>query len=285
MEMRTIPDSGTVFGVAEIGLIKLGNATRLSHLYQHNPLRVLFPTPEPGDALLAVLVTTSGGLVAGDRIRIEVRVGPGAIGHVTAAAAEKAYRSIGRTTEIAQFISVERGAWLEFLPQETILFDGARLSRHLTVELGPGSGFLGGSIIAFGRRAGGEHFTQGRCSDNLEVHCAGRLVWGDSLRLSGNVPALMQHPACFGGAAACATLVLAPPAGDPRKYIDAARAVQQRDSADGLISGITAVNGVLVARWLSADLLPLRRAFAELACYFRHAAMGLPARLPRLWHV
>ena len=96
---------------------------------------------------------------------------------------------------------------------------------------------------------------------------------------------MMADPACFDGAEACATL-------DPRaaatairaRYLDAARAVQQRSAAAGLRAGVTAVNGLLVARWLG-DAVSLRRAYADLACHLREAAMGLPPRLPRLWHV
>jgi urease accessory protein len=111
-------------GAAEIGFRQIKGVTRLDHLYQHDPLRVLFPTPAAGEAALAVLVTTSGGLVAGDRLEIAVRLAPGALAHVTASAAEKIYRSSGRTTVIEQSLSIGADAALEFLPPETILFEG-----------------------------------------------------------------------------------------------------------------------------------------------------------------
>jgi urease accessory protein len=260
-------------------------ATRLAHLYQHDPMRVLFPAPEAGDASLAVLVTTSGGLVAGDHIRLAIGLDPRAVAHVTAAAAEKIYRSTGATTEIQQELSIERAAWLEYLPPETILFDGARLRRHTTLTLAPGAGFLGGDILVFGRRARGERFTHGLLHDEWQVTRDGRLSWGDALHLDGDIAATMADPACFDGAASCATLVLAPPSGDPRGFVAEARAVQQQSLSPGMRAGVTAVGGLVVARWLAADPLPLRRAFADLACHFRRAAMGLPPRLPRLWHV
>ena len=232
-----------------------------------------------------MLLTTSGGLVAGDSLSIAIGLDPGAVAHVTASAAEKIYRSTGATTQIAQTLSVASGAWLEFLPPETILFDGARLRRHTTVALSPGAGFLGGGIIVFGRRARGEGFTRGLLHERLEVSRDGALAWGDALHIDGDVAAIMADPVCFAGAAACATLILAPPDGDPRGYIDAAREVQGRSAAAGLRAGLTAVGGLLVARWLGQDALRLRRAYADLACHLRAAAMGLPPRLPRLWHV
>jgi len=278
-----------VHGVAEIGFALRDGATRLTHLFQHDPMRVLFPAPEPGDASLAVLLTTSGGLVAGDQIRISVRLEPGAVAHVTAAAAEKIYRSTGATTAIAHEISVDGDGWLEFLPPETILFDGARLRRRTTIALAPGAGFLGGGILVFGRRARGECFTHGFLHDEWQVSRAGTLIWGDALHLDdddrGDIAAIMTDPACFDAAAACATLILAPPRGGPRGFVADARVIQQQSLSPGLRAGVTAVGGLIIARWLGPDPLALRRRFADLACHFRQAAMGLRARLPRLWHV
>jgi urease accessory protein len=273
-----------VSGVAEIGFAAREGATRLSHLYQSHPMRVLFPAPEAGDISLAVLLTTSGGLVAGDRIRVAIRLGPGTLAHVTASAAEKIYRSTGATTRVAQDMSLESAAWLEYLPPETILFDGARLRRHTAIALAPGAGFLGGGILVFGRRARGECFTHGFLHEEWQVRRAGALIWGDALHLDGDVALLMADPACFDSAAACATLILAPPAGDPRGFVAGARAIQQQSLSAGVRAGATAVGGLLVARWLGPDGQKLRRAFADLACHLREAAMGLPARLPRLWH-
>jgi urease accessory protein len=279
-----LPGAGGVCGAAEIGFAAIGGASRLRHLYQHDPLRVLFPLPEPGEGVLAVLVTTSGGLVAGDDLNILLRAEPGAVAHVTTSAAEKVYRSTGATTSITQSCSIAPGGWLEYLPQETILFDGARLRRHTIVELAASAGFVGGGIIVFGRRARGERFTAGLLHERIEIHRDGRLVWGDALHIDGDVASIMADPASFDNAAACATLVLVPPNGDPARFVDSGRAVQQRSATMGRRAGITVVNGIVVARWLAAEPAALRRAFAELACHWRQAAMGLPPRLPRLWH-
>jgi urease accessory protein len=271
-------------GTAEIGFAVRAGATRLSHLYERNPLRVLFPAPVADDLPVAVLVTTSGGLVAGDRIDIAVTMGEGAAAHITGSAAEKIYRSTGMTTQIDQALSVGGGGWLEFLPPEAILFDQARLRRHTRVELTEGAGFLGGGIVVFGRIAMGERFSAGLLHEAWDVFRDGDLVWGDALHVEGDVAATMADPACFAGAEACGTLVLAPPQGDPRALLDAARGVQRQSAAEGLRSGVTAVNGLLVARWLG-EAVTLRRTYAELACHLRRAAMGLPPRMPRLWHV
>jgi urease accessory protein len=271
-------------GVAEIGFRQIDGITRLDHLYQHDPLRVLFPTPAAGDAALAVLVTTSGGLVAGDQLEINVRLAPGALAHVTASAAEKVYRSTGPTTVIDQSLSIGAAAALEFLPPETILFEGARLRRATIVELAAGAAFLGGDIVVFGRRARGERFTHGFLHEVWEVRRDGTLVWGDALHLEDDLGRIIDDPACFDGAAAFATMILACRE-DPRGVLDRARAILCAGAAPGLRTGVTTLAGIIVARWLAEDAALLRRAYADLACHFRSTALGLPANLPRIWHV
>ena len=271
-------------GAAEIGFARRDGVTRLAHLYQADPLRVLFPIPEAGDPIEAAIVTTSGGLVGGDRIDVAIRVDRAASAYVTASAAEKIYRSTGATTVVRQSLAVADSAALEFLPPETILFEGARLQRETAVEIGNGGAFLGGDIMVFGRRARGEHFTKGLLRTVWEVRQQGRLVWGDALHLDGDIAGVVDNPACFGGAAGFATLMLAPAGNDPQKFVDGARGVQAA-APEGVRAGVTAVAGLVVARWLAADAALLRRAYADLACHLRCEAMGLPCRLPRIWHV
>jgi urease accessory protein len=272
-------------GAAEIRFDRRNGVTRLVQLYQRDPLRVLFPGPARGDPPVAVIVTTSGGLVAGDRLDIHVELAPGAAAHVTASAAEKVYRSTGRTTTIKQTLSIGPGAALEFLPPETILFDGARLQRETIIDLAPGSAFLGGDIVVFGRRARGERFASGFLREVWELRCDGDLVWGDALHLEADVGRIIDDPACFDGAAAFATMILSAPAKDARNLLEMARVVQSSSAATGLRAGATIIAGLVIARWLAVDAVMLRRAYAELACHFRSAALGLPDRLPRVWHV
>ena len=272
-------------GAAEIRFSLRDGISRLSHLYQRDPLRVLFPAPARGDPPVAVIVTTSGGLVAGDRLDIRVELASGAAAHVTGSAAEKVYRSTGRTTIIKQTLSIGPGAALEFLPTETILFDGARLQRETIIDLAPGSVFLGGDIVVFGRRARGERFASGLLREVWELRRGGDLVWGDALHLDDDVGRIIDNPACFDGAAAFATMILSPPADDAHSLLESARVVQSSSATTGLRAGATTIAGLLIARWLAADAAVLRRAYADLACHFRSAALGLPDRLPRVWHV
>jgi urease accessory protein len=149
----------------------------------------------------------------------------------------------------------------------------------------PGAAFLGGDILVFGRRARGEHFARGFLREVWEVRREGRLVWGDALHLEDDISGVIDDPACFDGTAGFATMILAPAARDPRSLLDRAREIQSATAASGLRAGVTAVAGLVIARWLAADAAALRRAYADLASHLRQVEMGLPPRLTRFWHV
>ena len=133
-------------GVAELVFAARGPGSGLAHLFHSDPCRVLFPRAEIGHPPTAVLLTISGGLTGGDRLRLNITARDGAAATVTSGAAEKIYRSLGPDTSIDIRIGVER-AWLEFLPQETILFEGSRLRRNTEVDLSAGARFLGCEML------------------------------------------------------------------------------------------------------------------------------------------
>jgi urease accessory protein len=270
-----------VHGAATLSFIRRDGATRVADLYQRAPLRVLFPAE--GDLGLAtgIVATTSGGLVGGDRLDITVDVGDGAGALVTAQAAEKIYRSPGADCDVRLALTAGAGAWLEWLPQETILFDGARLRRNNSVAIEQGGRVLAGEILVFGRRASGERLNSGFIHEAWQVRRHGRLVWTDALRLQGNLAVALALPACLAGAAAIATLVYV---GDDAP---AALAFARDDASagDDLLFAATLVGGILVGRWLARDAMQLRIAFGRFWAMLRHRIAGLPAVLPRVWSV
>ena len=162
----TSPSSAAgVHGVVELAFAADGDETRLSVLYQRAPLRVLFPKVYGGSMPTAVLVTTSGGLVGGDSMDVSVVARAGSSALVTAQAAEKVYRSTGADCRIHMRLKVEDDGWLEWLPQETILFEGARLRRITELDIGRGGRAMAGEILVFGRTASGETLTRGLVRD------------------------------------------------------------------------------------------------------------------------
>jgi urease accessory protein len=274
-------DANLADGRAEIVFVADGARTRLAHLYQHEPLRVLFPTAPAKDCLQAALVTTSGGLVGGDRLTIDIHATPGASALVSPQAAEKVYRSTGAECHVGVSLTAEAGSWLEWLPQETILFEDARLRRSTCIDAAADARVFAGEMLVFGRVGSGERFSHGLVRDAWDVRRAGALVWADALLLADDAAAVLAHPAGFDGAVACATAIYA--AFDaPQRLADARQALG--DPSD-VRCGATLINGVVVARFLSRRPLALRMAFGAFWKSFRHAVAGLPPVLPRLWNV
>ena len=274
--------AAAVHGAAEVTFARKAGKTRLAGLYQRDPLRVLFPDIPEGEPPTAVVVTTSGGLVGGDRLDVSVSVGAGAAAMVLGQAAEKVYRSTGPVSRIDVSLAVANQGWLEWLPQETILFEAARLHRRTRIDIAPEGRLLAGEILVFGRVASGERLTRGLVRDAWEIRRQGRLAWADALHLEDGMEDALADPACFDGAAAYATIVYA--ADGPERLLATARDLLGAGDAD-LRAAASVVNGVLVTRWLGRDAHGLRRAFGSFWAGFRHAAAGLPEALPRLWHV
>ncbi|WP_052710024.1 urease accessory protein UreD [Azospirillum thiophilum] len=272
-----------VHGAATVRFDRRHGETRLATLYHHDPLRVLMPTPRRGDLPIAVLATTSGGMVGGDRMDVALSAGPGARALVTTQAAEKVYRSTGADCRIDTVVTVEDGAWLEWLPQEAIVFEGSRLRRLTRLDLSGDGRAIAGEMLVFGRAAFGETVTRGLIRDAWEVARDGRLIWADALHLDDDIGEALAHPAGFGGAAACATLLHA--AIDAARHLDAIRALAEPLSLEGARIGATALDGLLVVRILGGDARAVRRAYAALWSGLRAETAGLPTRLPRLWEV
>ncbi|MBM3649119.1 MAG: urease accessory protein UreD [Alphaproteobacteria bacterium] len=262
---RASGESRVVFAVRD-------GATRLADLYQRDPCRVLFPDPEPGEPPQAVLVTTSGGVTDGDRLAVEIKVGPGAEAVVTTQAAEKVYRAAhaGDHCTIDVAVTVGAAATLDWLPQETIVFEGARLKRRTVAEVAPGGALLACEMVVLGRAASGERFRSGLLLDIWSVRRAGRLAWTDALRVEGETPA----GAGFGDANALATVIGV--WDEPQPRLEKARALL--DAADKVRAGATLVNGVMIARLLG-EATAVRQASTRLLGDFRGR------HLPRVWHI
>lgn len=279
LALDSVPPLQRGDGVAEIAFSAATGRTRIAHLYQKAPCHVLFPDLPGGDLMTAVVATTSGGVTGGDRLRLELVAGDGASALVTTQAAEKVYRSLGADCTIDIRIEANAGTWFEWLPQETILFNHSHLRRSTTVEAQSGARLMAGDILVFGRLSHGEVFDHGFLHDSWQVVTNGRLMWMDALRLDGEVMTALGDPAGFGSAVSMATFVYV--ADDAGGQLEAAR---EQLSDSRLHCGATCVNGVLIARFLSADAQILRVAFGEFWAAFRQRFRGLPARLPRIWN-
>lgn len=240
---------------------------RRQQIYEDGPLRARFPNVSSGD-LEAVLVNTAGGIAGGDQHDVDIGVGEGAALTVTTAAAEKVYRTLGPPSEIAVSLSVGAGGRLNWLPQETILFDNARLDRGIDVELAADASVLIAEAVVFGRTAMGEAVRQGAFRDRWRVRRDGRLIFAETIRLDGEIERLLAEPAVADRGIAFATVLSVP--GDDIK-VELVRTQSYRGEV-----GISAWNGFAVARLCAKDGKSLR---SDLAIVI--AALG--GALPRIW--
>ncbi|WP_340119497.1 urease accessory protein UreD [Pelagibius sp. 7325] len=270
-----------VAGEAVLEVRASGGVTRLADLYQRDPLSLRLPRPGRGDIFEASLITTSGGIVGGDKLDVAVLAGEGARLRVYPQAAEKVYRSLGTDSRIAVNLKAAAGAWLEWLPQETILFDGARLRRDTLVTLVPGARVLAGEFLVFGRRASGETLSHGLIHDGWRVHRDGRLIWADALHAEGDLAAPLNSIACLGGVTAYASLLYA--ADDAPAKLTALRALLPAEGPQAR-AALTAVNGLVIGRFLG-EARAVRDSYSAFWAAARAELAGLPPTLPRLWHV
>ena len=268
-------------GGAKLSFAQDGDVTRLVELEQSAPLRVLFPKVAHGEPPLAAITTISGGLVGGDEIAIDVELAPKARACALGQAAEKVYRSTGPDSVVEVSLEVGRGAWLEWLPQETILYDGARLDRATEAIVHPHGRLLAGECLVFGLAASAEPMLTGRVRDSWRIRDhAGALRWADSFSVEGDVSAVLASPACLGGARAYATALYV--GADAGAHLTAARELVETKEVR---SGATLRGEVLIARWLGEDPLKVRRGFERYWKGMRRIAAGLGGELSRLWHV
>jgi urease accessory protein len=269
-------DTDTIFAANRaVGRVTLDakwaeGATRRGRVHEQGGLRVRCPGP-PAPELEAMIVNTAGGMAGGDTFDLDFKVGPGARLLVTTAAAEKVYRTLGCETTIAAKLDVAAGGELAWLPQETILFDRARLRRTIEIDLAADARLLMAEAVIFGRAGMGETVTEGLLFDRWHLRRSGRLIHAESVRLDGNMAEKLAQPAVAKGGIATATVLSVP--GD-ETTVAAARAAARECHGE---VGVSAWNGLAVVRLIATDGAALRH---DLACVLTSIRGG---RLPQLW--
>jgi urease accessory protein len=189
---------------------------------------------------------------------------------MTTAAAEKIYRSPGSPAKLNIALKIGSGAHLGWLPQETILFDRARVERRFDIELDDAASLLLCEIVVFGRAAMGERMEQGEFIDCWRVRRGGRLVFAETIRLDGHIGAKLLRPAVAKGGAAIGTALIVP--GD-ESIVERIR--EAASSFAGEV-GVSAWNGFAMARFCAQDAAALR---ADMMAVLARTG----AALPRLW--
>ena len=237
--------------------------------------------PEGEHICHAVIVHPPGGIAGGDNLHIGVAVGDHAHALITTPGATKWYKANGKQSSQVVDIDVAPGAVLEWLPQETIVFNQADSLSATTIHLAADALYIGWEILCLGRTASGETFAAGRHRQRFALRQHGSLLWNEQGTLDGG-GAVLSSPVGFAGAPVCGTM-LAAGRPVPQSLLDAARAaIASQDYAPRL--ALTRLPNLLAARYLGQSSEEAKLAFALLWTILRPALAGQEAVTPRLWN-
>ena len=265
-------------GSCRIVLGSSERGTRVMDVYQKSPIRVLFPRTSGSRVEEAVLVNTSGGVAGGDRLQTDVMAMEDASIAVTTQAAEKVYRALKESAHVLTTLKARDTARLAWLPQETIVFNRARLTRETRIEITSGSELLALEWLMLGRTAHGEKLSAGTVTDHWRIVKDGRLVWADSFRITDEVVPHFCRKALLSDCTAIATMV----------YFGSeleARLELVRDLAPSLAChcAVTLVGGLVVARFAARTSYDLRTALRNVLQQFGNGLAHGPFQVPRMW--
>ena len=257
-------------GAVRLGVHIRDGVTCRGDLHESGSLRVRFPSPET-EGLSGVFINTAGGIAGGDRFDIGVTASEGARLTLTTAAAEKIYRAPGPAAQLAIALKAEARAHLAWLPQETILFDRARIKRRIDIDLAEDASLLLCEIVVLGRTAMGEKMLHGEFVDRWRLRRGGRLVFAETIRLDGDIGTKLARPAIAKGGCAIGTALIVP---GSEEVVERIR--EASDTFGGEV-GISSWNGFAMARFCAQDAARLR---ADMMTVLgRVSGMALP----RLW--
>lgn len=192
--------------------------TTLAKMQFSGPLRVqrpFYPEDAPQSApgrpgasrpCHCCLLHPPGGLVSGDDLSLDVRLEQGAHALLTAPSASKFYAADSHNVAQRQTNNLRvAGGLLEWLPRETIIYDGARAEMCTAVELDAASACIGWEMICLGRPAAGETFTTGSVRQSLMLSRDGLPLLHEVLRFEAG-DALQKSACGLGDQPVAATL-------------------------------------------------------------------------------
>jgi urease accessory protein len=249
------------------------NGTTIHSLKESGGYRLKFPHAPICEA---IIVNTGGGMAGGDHLNVRLNLGKNAQVMCSTQSAEKIYRSDGAVSVIENRLQLADQAHLVWLPQETILFDRARLRRQLNVNMSSSAQFLACEILVLGRHAMGETLQDAELVDHWDIFRDEHLVYAERLRLQGDLQKHLKRKAVGGGARAIATLLYVSQNAESR--LDDLRNFMSQNPEDCTEWGASAWNGLLCLRALSSNPFVLRRVMALCLTYLNQNP------LPRVWY-
>jgi len=221
-----------------------GNTTQPTQVYTTAPYKLQRPFYPQGKGICySTIFHTAGGMVGSDRLSQSITLHPRTHVVITTTAASKIYRSNGFTAFQTVSLDVGEKACLEYLPRETIVFNGARYQQQLKVNLASTATWLGWEIVRFGRSARGEQFLHGDWRSGTEVWQNGQLIWLDRPWLPAGKP-ILENPHDLNGYPLIGTLVwLGKPV--PEEIISQARTLWNARATTGEAGTTQLISGLL----------------------------------------
>ncbi len=267
---------------------EVNGATRtvMTERNHFGPLRILKPLYPETDAIChAVIVHPPGGIVAGDSLAVDLRVDSGAHALATTPGAQKWYRSTGAAASATTRLHVADDAHLEWMPQETMVFDGARAKQTLEIRLASKAIFFGWEMLCLGRTTRGERFATGEFRQSIRLVRAdgGAPLWRECMVLTGNDP-LMSSPLGFRGLPVTATAWIALPDFESGLVsADVLAAVRAELGEAPLAAASSPEAGVIVIKAMGAAPEAVRNLLIGVWKRIRLQVFGREPQLPRIW--
>jgi len=272
-------------GALDLAFAADGGATRLARRAHRGPFVVQRPFfPEGPEVCHVYLLHPPGGLVGGDELRLDLRVETGAHTLVTTPAAGKAYRTLGPVARQTHTLTVETGGVLEWLPQETILYDGCSVELETRVDLGRKARFFGAETVVFGLPARGAPFARGSCRPTFELRREGAPIFVERGRFDGGASS-ERAPWGLAGATVLTLMVAAPAPDDAAVQELRARAASCGRDKNDQRAAVTVLGDqeALVVRHLGARAEEARAFVQAIWSRVRPGVLGRAAVAPRIW--
>jgi len=271
-------------GGGRLSVKQSAGESRIDRLFQEGSARIRIPRVPRGYPLEAVLINTAGGLTGGDHMEWSFEAGVGASMTLATQACEKTYKAHGTSeARVSVQLKLNAKSSLAWLPQETILFDRARLARTIEVDMVPGSRLLMVEPLVFGRLAMDESVVEGHFRDCWRIRQDGQLLHAENMKMGPHIADSLTRSAVAGGGLAVATVLLIAPEAEAR--LDAARQlIGQSGGASHVLmrSPGAAVNetGKLLARIVARDSYELRKVLVPLI-----RLLNPLGGMPKVWSI
>lgn len=270
-------------GILELDYQKIGNTTQLVKAYSQAPLKIQRSFYPEGQGIChSIILHTAGGVVGGDRLSQTIHLQPETQVLLTTPAASKIYRSQGEIAYNHINIELQKNTYLEFIPRESIIFNGARINQNLRVNLAESACYLGWEITRFGRTARGETFTQGEWKSCTEIWQNQSPIWIDRQGFTASEE-LLNSPHGLGGKPVIATLVWVGQSVSEDGVKQIRQLWEQRETSSQ--AGVTQLISGLLCRYRGNSTQEVIDWFTEVWRFLRQNYIGQLGAKPRVWQL